>query len=350
MRTLAILAIILVVAFTACSTERNNEPEGSLAIAGTVEAQSATATAPPVVVIAAADIDEMQEFATTYGDELYGSWPNIDAATERWADDMVTHDPVNDEWVLQGADLLVPLWNDTFAPYFPNAEWAIQDTYLSVEGAAYRVWNDLWPPWVAKPADPRTYQADQWHFDGAEVTSLHLWFVDETLTAIGAGCFSDSACDAELQTIIDTYTRAWESGDPEQISKLYAPDAVLADSMFGISATGADEVSQQAAARFGTGDFTIHVEDVYAQTNGFHSSSRDLDAGRIYGAGIHYRIVDAEGEEVLDSLTFFEMGTLEPGGEVGRAILQPDRLITREEVFHHHDSLISLAAQHQPRG
>lgn len=37
-------------------------------------------------------------------------------------------------------------------------------------------------PWVPIPADPRTNEADQWYFDGEEVTYLHPRFADETLT------------------------------------------------------------------------------------------------------------------------------------------------------------------------
>lgn len=349
LRRIGIGIAALVIAATGCSTgDAATSKTGDTSTPSTVSATTAPDETyePPVAAVAAADIDEMQKLADAYAAELYGSWPDIGAATERWADDMVSHDPVNDEWVLQGADVLVPLWEDTFAPYFPNAEWTIQDIYLSVDGAAYRAWNDLWPPWVAKPADPRTYEADQWRFDGDEVSSLHLWFADETLTGIGAGCFSDGTCEAELQTIIDAYTQAWESGDPGRIAELYAPDASLVDSMFGVDTTGPDAIGEQTAARFGTGAFRMQVEDAYAQTNGFDTADLDNpDAGRIYGVGIHYRIVDAQGKEVLDSITFLEMGTLEPEGDVGRAILQPDGLITREEAFHLRDSLIALAAQ-----
>jgi hypothetical protein len=342
-----VLVAALVFATAGCSSggETSSAPTTSSTLAEAPAATVATvAYQPPEVVVAAADVDRLTKLAADYGDEMYGSWPDISAATDRWADDIVSHDPLNDEWVLEGATVLVPLWRDTFAPYFPDARWTVDNTYLSANGVAYQAWSNLWPPWVETPSDPKTSEVDQITFDGDEVTSMSLWFADETAVAIGAGCFEDAACEAEMQSIVDTYIDTWTSGNPDRIATLYAPNAVLVDSMLGIHATGPDEISRQAATRFGQGDSTVAATSAYVQTNGFRPPTEDSpESGLIFGVAIGYRTSDPAGDEVMNSITFIALGTLEPDGGTGRAVLHPEGLITHEEVFHANDTLARLA-------
>jgi hypothetical protein len=208
---------------------------------------------------------------------------------------------------------------------------------------AYEAWSNLWPPWVETPSDSKTSEVDQITFNGDQVTSMSLWFADETALAIGAGCFEDAACQAEMQSIVDTYIDTWTSGNPDRIAKLYALDAILVDSMLGIYATGPHEISRQATARFGQGNSTVAATSAYVQTNGFNPPTGDSPkSGLIFGVAIDYRTSDPAGDRVMDNITFIALGTLEPNGETGRAILHPEGLITHEEVFHAQDTLATL--------
>jgi hypothetical protein len=344
-------AVVVVVAlmFAAAGCSSSDQSSATPATGSTHAEPPPTTVAtpayqPPEVVVPAADVDRIAKLAANYKSEMYESWPDISAATDRWADDIVSYDPLNDEWVLQGAAVLVPLWRDTFAPYFPDVQWTVDNTYLSVDGVAYQAWSNLWPPWVEAPSDPKTSEVDQITFDGEEVASMSLWFADETALAIGAGCFEDAACEAEMQSIVETYIDTWTSGSPDRIATLYAPNAVLVDSMLGIYATGPDEISQQAATRFGQGDSTVAATSAYVQTNGFHPPTEDSsESGLIFGVAIGYRTSDPTGTEVMNSITFIALGTLEPDEKTGRAVLHPEGLITHEEVFHAQDTLARLA-------
>jgi hypothetical protein len=114
--------------------------------------------------------------------------------------------------------------------------------------------------------------------------------------------------------------------------------------MLGIYATGPNEISEQATARFGQGDSTVAATSAYVQTNGFHPPTKDSsESGLIFGVAIGYRTSDPAGDEVMDSITFISLGTLEPDEKTGRAALHPEGLITHEEVFHAHDTLARLA-------
>ncbi len=51
-------------------------------------------------------------------------------------------------------------------------------------------------------------------------------------------------------TLLENYAAAWSSGDPQEVEGLYAPDAVLNDSLFGITPAGRDEIGHYAAGYF----------------------------------------------------------------------------------------------------
>ena len=291
---------------------------------------------PPVPTVSNAEISAVQDAADDYESLRYDAWPDIRQATELWADDIVSNDPLNSEWVFEGTEILVPLYVDGMAAAFPDIDWVVGETYLATDSFVYRVASDLWPPWVEEPDDaPPTLELDWWRFEGDEITSMSFWFADETAAAIGAGCFKGETCNPDPNTIVSSYIDAWASGDTEAIAALYATDAVLVDTMLGIDATGPDDISQQATARFGTGPYTIDTSAVYVQTDGFYF-------GQIFGVAILYTIVDPDGTDILSSVTLFELGTLQPGGDAGSATLHPQGLITREEVLHLGDDLIAL--------
>lgn len=50
--------------------------------------------------------------------------------------------------------------------------------------------------------------------------------------------------------LLEGFGVAWSSGDPEEVEGLYALDAVLDDSLFGITPTGRDEIGHYAAGYF----------------------------------------------------------------------------------------------------
>jgi len=291
----------------------------------------------PFPTVSLDEVNEVQATATNYQSIYYDAWPNIRSATDRWADDIVSHDPTNDEWVLEGADTLVDLYLYAFAPSFPNVEWVVADTYLGTNGFVYHVSSDMWPPWVPESDDPETRELDWWQFEGDNITSMSFWFAEETAEAIGEGCVGSNTCDPDLQTIVDGYIDAWASGDPDQIAALYASDAAFTDSMFGIHASGPDDIASQADARFGAAPHTVRPGPIYVQTDGF-------TGGAIFGVAIMYTVTDADGHDILHSVTLFDLGTLEPDGDVGSATLHPDGLIVREDVFHLQSDLASLTS------
>ena len=288
---------------------------------------AASSYEPPSPAVSAAEVDAVQVRADDYRQMFYDAWPEIGPATEMWAVDITSNDPLNSEWVFEGRDTLVPLWTDTMAPHFSDLEWVVEDTYLGTDSFVYQISSEIWPPWVPEPEQPETLELDWWRFDGDEIAGMSFWFADETATAIGAGCFEDASCDPDVEAIVATYVSAWTSGDSDQIASLYAANATFTDGMYGIEATGASDISRLAETRFGVGSHTIVPTATYVQTDGFYGHA-------IFGVGIMYTVQNGDGDDILHSVTLMDLGELHPGGETGSASLDPDGLIVRETVFH----------------
>lgn len=77
---------------------------------------------PPSVAVSAGEVEAVQAAADDWESIFYDAWPDIGPATELWADDIVSNDPLNSEWVFEGAGTLVPIW-DGMARYFSDLDW-----------------------------------------------------------------------------------------------------------------------------------------------------------------------------------------------------------------------------------
>ena len=168
-------------------------------------------------------------------------------------------------------------------------------------------------------------------FEDESITKYELWFEDTTLEMLEFGCFGVEACP-DAQVLVDRYTQAWNSSESDLIAALYADDATFTDSVSGIEATGAEEISGLSDRRLGPGaNAEIEVVAVYAQTNGYQLPAPSTgDLGQVIALGIHYRVLDPDSDAPpLQRLATFEMGTRRSGG----FDLHPEGLITREEVF-----------------
>jgi len=109
---------------------------------------------------------------------------------------------------------------------------------------------------------------------------------------------------------------------------------VFTDGLLGLEATGADEIGDFAAGRFGsTGDLSIEVLGLYAWTDGhFPPTEANPDRGRLVGVAIHYRAeVDGNGAaRVQEATTTLHLGNLQENSFDA----DPRGLIHIENVYH----------------
>jgi hypothetical protein len=275
------------------------------------------------------------EFSTSY----HGAWPDIQPALDRMVADVVFYDPADGDFIIEGKAKVVPAILG-FARFYSETEWSGEETFLSADGAAYRVAvaEGLWPPWLTEPAShPPVVELDVFRFEDDGIASFDIWFEDDSLEMLEFGCFAIDSCPG-LRTVVDRYLDAWSSGADDAIAALYADDAVFTDSLFDIDAAGPAEIGALAEARFGPGAWSHEVVELYAQTRGPEPATEEQpDSGPVIAVGIHYRVSSADGATAREGLTTFELGTRQPNG----FDLHPQGLITREEVFHDPNTLIA---------
>ena len=112
--------------------------------------------------------------------------------------------------------------------------------------------------------------------------------------------------------------------------------------MLGLQAQGPAAIAELGEERFwSASDITLEIIDLYAQTNGYPPpTEHQPELGAITAVGIHYRcnLMGEDKPATVEGLTTFDLGTLQ-----GTVVLDPDGLITREEVFYDADSLLAGA-------
>jgi hypothetical protein len=315
--------------------------------AATTTTPSAPATTPPTSAavttsqagLSVAELQQWRGDATAVADVYWGAWPDT-AIVERLADDVAFSMPSDGDFI-EGKSAVGSMLR-TFIGYYASAEPSVEAMFLSGDAAAYRIDfpSGLWPPWTAEPPDhPPFVILDVFRFRDTTITDYEVWLEDETLEMAEYGCFAIEGCP-EGQAIVDHYIAAWTSGDIDQIAAIYADDAVFTDSLFGIEAVGPEEIGGLADERFGTGDVTFEVLNVYGQTNGYRAPTEGSpELGRVIGVGIHYRVSAGDtGAPLLESLTTFDLGTRQ------RESFEPDPhgRITREQIFHDPATLANL--------
>ena len=216
--------------------------------------------------------------------------------------------------------------------------------YLSGDGVAcFNAVENMWAPWGGpEPADhPPEDALEVFRFKDGLVTRWDIWLSAQSAEMVSFGAFAPGEGGPEqLRAIADKYLAAWASGDKARIAALYHEDAVFSDTMLGLQAQGADAIANLGEGRFGAGSpVTFEVIDLYTQTNGYAPPTElQPDLGAITAVGIHYRcnlVVDGK-PATVEGLTTFDLGTLR-----GTVVLDPNGLITREEVFHDADSLLA---------
>ncbi len=216
--------------------------------------------------------------------------------------------------------------------------------YLSAGAAAYATAeDDVWRPGVAEPADhPPMGMLHVLHFKDGLVAGWDLWWAAATLETWRVGVFAPGRGGSQqLRDMADRYLAAWASGDTARIAALYHEDASFSDTMRGLQAQGPAAIAELSDTRFGSaGTATFEVIDLYAQTNTPYVPIEVLpDRGAITAVGIHNRytlVVDGRPAPV-ESLTTFELGTR----QAQSFALDPNGLITREEVFYDADNLLA---------
>jgi hypothetical protein len=303
----------------------------------------ATTVAAGTTPMSKAEVARRKTDAATFIDRYYAAYPNVDAVFADFADNAAFYDPSDGDFLIAGKEQILAINRDFFSS-FPNIQSQAKATYVSGDGAIYRVSTDhLWPPWVPEPADhPPVGEYDLFRFDSGHVIAYDLWFTEATLKMVTFGWFAPGQGGPEqLHKIADAYVAAWSSGDKARIAALYRDGAVFSDTLLGLTARGPAAISELGDKRFGSADkVSIEIVDLFAQTNGPTQPTDALPQnGAIIGVGIHYRATLAVGGKStsLEGVTTFELGT-----RVGIAFNpDPNGLITREEVFYNADSVIA---------
>ena len=279
------------------------------------------------------ELVELEDRATEVAESFWEAWPD-DAIIDRFADDIAFYDPSDGDFTIEGKDRFAPIERNLLG-FWAAADPSVETVWVATDGASYRVaYPDVvWPPWLPEPSEhPPVVFLYVFGFEGESITEYELWLEDTTLEMLGFGCFGVEACP-DAQAMVDRYSRAWNSGESDLIAALYADDATFTDSVSGIEVTGAREISGLSDRRLGPGaNAEIEVVGVYAQTNEYQLPSEATgDLGQVIALGIHYRVLDPDGDAPpLQRLATFELGTRRSGG----FDLHPEGLITREEVFH----------------
>jgi hypothetical protein len=310
----------------------------------TTATQAVTVTTVALVPMLAADIARWKTDAAAFADRFYGAWPDVDASFAQFASDATFYDPGDGDFLIEGKQAIVELHRSFFSD-FPQIRVHRTGLYLSADGAAYpSTTENLWPPGVPEPTDhPPVGGFDLFRFSDGMVVSWEVnWALPASLEMVSMACFAPGEDGSErLRTIADRYLAAWSSGDRDQIAALYRDDASFSDSMLGLQAQGPAAIGELSKKRFGSaGKITFEIIDLYVQTNGPEPpTEQQPEQGAIIAAGIHYRcdfVVEGKPASV-ESLTTFDLGTRHE-----RSFdIDPDGLITREEVFYDADSLIA---------
>jgi len=282
-------------------------------------------------VMDAGELEERAADALGFVDRMYGSWPDLDAVFSDLTDDAVFYDPNAGDYFV-GRQATIDFWDGvgmTF--YFPDYNPTPKSAFLSAEDFALSV------DWVGLgPSEPWPDGVEVFTFDGDQIAEYVLWYSDDTIAT------TDLALDPdELDDWVSEYTSTWTSGS--NFSDLYTDDAVFADTMFGITATGASEIGEVAQDRFG-GDLPdmISIQDVYAWAIGraLVDPTSDTWEGDLVGVGFIYQWpLELDGKSVtIESLALCEFGTME--GQYFTA--EPNQLIVKEMIFHNPDTLTQL--------
>jgi hypothetical protein len=327
---------------TASATSTTQAVTATQAVAKTTTTEATRATPQSRTEIAKWKTD-----AITFADAFYGVWPNADAESAvintRFAEDITMYDPCDGDFHLQGRNTIDAAQHN-FLTYFQDATAHRQGVYLSAGGAAYDLAIEhMWPPWTPEPADhPPVNSLEMFRFKDGQATKWEVSFSRATLEMVSFGVFIPGKGGAEqLQTIAGRYLAAWSSGDKDRIAALYHKDATFSDTVLGLQAQGPAAISELSQKRFGSaGKVTFEIMDLYAQTNGYVPPTKQQpEQGAIIAVGIHYRctLVVSGKPGTVESLTTFDLGTRREKS----FDIDPDGLITREEVFYDADSLLA---------
>lgn len=290
----------------------------------------------PTVMLEASELEDLEATVQAFFDRFYEGWPDLEDRYSEFADDAVFYDPSFGDYFV-GPEEIIAGWR-MMPGAFPDLEAATNRLFLSAENAVFDVdWIGLFLG--TKPSDvPWPAGLELFRFAGGQVASQDLWYTAETLEGPMLRC---GGCTAEIQSMANRYVTAWSSGEADQIASLYSAQATLADSMFGISATGPDRIAASHRERFGSGEITMNVEGVYGVSLARPLIGHETNSNRgdITGVGVHFKWTADEGTTgTVESLALLYFGSVENGSYEA----DPQNLIVREEVFHIPDTLTDL--------
>ena len=299
----------------------------------------ATPTGMPAPVVSEAEIEELEDAATAFGDRHFGAWPDVEAFVADFSEDVHFFDPTWGDQIT-GRDTVSGLLRQ----WAKVTDYTIEydGMYISTNSAAYEEsWPGLQPPVSLPPDPPLANGMEVYRFRDGDAVAEEMWYEVSDNALYGIACFAVDACPAVDETV-ERYLAAWTSHDADEVAALYSDDAVFTDALLGIEAEGSDAIGGLAHHRFGSADgLTVEVLDLYVWTDGYNAPSvANPDAGRLIGVAIHYLAeVDVDGTtEVQEGLTTLELATRDEKNLEA----DPHGLIHSEEV--HHDAATLLEA------
>lgn len=120
------------------------------------------------------------------------------------------------------------------------------------------------------------------------------------------------------EQFLEEFSAAWSTGDPEVVSNLYAPSAILEDSLFRVNAAGQESIQDYVA------DFFRWYPGVTLQLEG---SFAEAEPGVIQGGVFSIHVLDTERN---------------PCQIYAAILLEPSQTgITKERLYYDADSLIT---------
>lgn len=300
----------------------------------------------PPPVVSTEEIERLSTEADAFAERYMAVWPDVDAYSAVYADDIVGADPSG-----RDSDGGKQAWLAMWKMWEPLTDYTIEvtDTFISANGAAYsEFWRGLWPTdvgvLVAGPREPGMSYFETFIFEDGLVIETDVWWYPKDNERGGFGCFANDGCP-ELQEMVDRYLAAWSKRDADAIAALYADEARFTDSLLGFEATGSEAIGDLGDDRFGSAeDLSIEVLDLFSWTDGY-GQPRDGDPhhGNLLGVTIHYRATVSDGgvAQTQEAVTTLQLGHRYVRDLYTYVDLDPAGLIHREVIYHKPSSLLS---------
>ncbi len=267
--------------------------------------------------ISATEVKKSASKLETLTDAMVEAWNSgdLEVIQTLYTDDIVCTDATFGDHLV-GIDELRSMGRE-FLQYFPSLRRQVLYHFIGLEEslATFDYWGFSWATHEFTPEDPflwvHLYQTSGNHFSS--------WTLLEGLESIEKSGYSVTTGRLdEARSLLNSYSYAWSSGNPNTVSDLYARNAVRDDSLFREHQEGST-----AIASFARSFFSWYPNIRWKLFQSFGEWNED-----------DYRIGGIYATQITDS-------TNQPCEVLVAVLLKaPEGKITNESLYYEPDSLI----------